>query len=99
VVGSTPAPGVVFRALAENPDAPKRFKRSCQHRPRSAGREGAACHARGRACSPALHGIPACPKPVELKYRGSDWRSYFDTGAVIAGAGAALAASWPSLPL
>ena len=36
--GSAPATGVVFRALAENPAAPKSLKDSCQHRPHSAGR-------------------------------------------------------------
>ncbi len=34
-----PAPGVVFRALAENPVALKRFERSCQGRAQGAGRE------------------------------------------------------------
>ncbi|MEJ0088207.1 MAG: hypothetical protein WDM80_00390 [Limisphaerales bacterium] len=38
-LGSTPAPGVVFRALAENPAAPKDCKRLCRPRAQTAGRE------------------------------------------------------------
>ncbi len=45
--GSAPAPGAVFRALAENPSARKSSKRSCQPRAHSAGGEGAASDARG----------------------------------------------------
>ncbi len=37
--GIAPASGAVFRALAENPVAPKRFERSCQCRAQEAGRE------------------------------------------------------------
>jgi hypothetical protein len=65
VLGSAPAPGRCFLRLAENPDAPKWFKGSCQYRPRSAGREGAASHARGGRApqfSRVVHGEVALRK-------------------------------------
>ena len=37
--GSAPAPGAVFRALAENPDAPKASQRSGQRHPQEAARD------------------------------------------------------------
>jgi hypothetical protein len=46
-MGSAPASGAVFRALAENPRALKYFKRLCHFHAQKAEREGASSAARG----------------------------------------------------
>jgi hypothetical protein len=57
-MGSAPAPGAVFRALAENPNAPECSNGSCPlHTQEDAGREGAASHARGGR-APQLRNLP-----------------------------------------
>jgi len=53
-MGSAPAPGAVFRALAENPDAAKRFKRSWQDCAQAAAREA----------RPATPGAGVLPNPT-----------------------------------
>ena len=55
-MGSAPAAGAVFRALAENPDAPKRVARSGSLRAPKAGREA----------RPATPGAGVLPKPGKL---------------------------------